>query len=70
MIYKTNLRPSFNYLITTIFRKPYPLNRNSDFSGSGAHDLVAMGRLLLCGCSYVWCDVNFCLCTICLYFYV
>jgi hypothetical protein len=45
MIYKINLRPSFNYLITKIFWKPYLPNRNSNFSDSRTYDLVAMAEL-------------------------
>jgi hypothetical protein len=47
-MYKINLRPSINYLITQNFRKPYMPNDSSEFSGSRTHDLVAMRRLLIC----------------------
>jgi hypothetical protein len=33
-LYKIKTRPSFNHLITWVFRKLYLFNRNPDFSGS------------------------------------
>jgi hypothetical protein len=56
-LYKMKTRPSFNHLLMWVFRKLYLLNRNSEFSGSRTHDLVAMRRLLLCNwfLCLVWC---------------
>jgi hypothetical protein len=47
-LYKIETRPSFNLLITWVFRKLYLLNRNSEFSDSRACYLVATRRILLC----------------------
>jgi hypothetical protein len=33
-LYKIKTRPSFNHLLTWVFRKLYLLNRNSEFSDS------------------------------------
>jgi hypothetical protein len=57
MIYKINLRPSFNYLTIKIFWKSYLLNRNSDFSDSRTYDLIIACRIFYTICSHVWCTV-------------
>jgi hypothetical protein len=56
-LYKIKTRPSVDHLITWVFRKLYLFNRNSKFSGSRTHDLVATRRLLLCSLilCLVWC---------------
>jgi hypothetical protein len=46
-LYKIKTRPSFNHLLTWVFRKLYLLKCNSEFSDSRACNLVTTRRLLL-----------------------
>jgi hypothetical protein len=47
-LYKIKTRPSFNHLLTWVFRKLYLLNCNSEFSGYPTHDLVTTRRIFSC----------------------